>query len=292
MEAELIRIPAHSRRQAMDWSLVLVSQGIESTIDYSADGAGWGLLIAPPEHERALEAIRLYRLENRRWPWRREIFLPGLLFDWTSLAWALLVGVFFAVSDSRTDFFSAGAMDTSAVSHGQWWRLFTAIWLHADAAHLAGNTTLGVLLLGLAMGRYGTGTGLLAAYIGGALGNVVVWLLSGQPHYNVGASGLIMASLGLLAVQSFGVWRRTPAATRYALGGILGALMLFILLGLSPGTDTLAHAGGFVAGVLLGAALTRFPSDTQRPWVNLLSGCVFAALVVWPWWLALTHTRS
>ena len=30
----------------MDWSLVLVSQGIETTIDYSENGDGWGLLVA------------------------------------------------------------------------------------------------------------------------------------------------------------------------------------------------------------------------------------------------------
>src|SRR5690242_6062810 len=120
MEAELVRIPAYSRRQAMDWSLVLVSQGIESTIDYSPDGAGWGLLIAQQDQGPAEEAIRLYRLENRSWPWRREIFQPGLLFDWTSLAWALLVCVFFSISEARTDFVSVGTMDSFAVSRGQW----------------------------------------------------------------------------------------------------------------------------------------------------------------------------
>jgi membrane associated rhomboid family serine protease len=291
MEAELIRIPAYSRRQAMDWSLVLVSQGIESTIDYAPDHAGWVLLIMPQDYEHAVEAIRLYRIENRRWPWRREIFQPGLLFDWTCLAWALLVCVFFSISDSRPDFVSAGAMDSFAVSRGQWWRLFTAIWLHADVAHLASNATLGVVLLGLAMGRYGTGTGLLAAYLGGALGNLAVWLVSWRPHYSLGASGMVMGSLGLLAVQSFGLWRRTPLATRYALGGILGALMLFVLLGFSPGTDTVAHAGGFVGGVLLGAVLSSLRKLAGKPNINLLSGLVFAWLVLWPWWMALTHTK-
>ncbi len=87
-------------------------------------------------------------------------------------------------------------MDGAAVAHGQWWRLFTAIWLHADLAHLATNATIGLLLLGLAMGRYGTGAGLLAAYLAGAGGNLVAGLISLQPHRSLGASGMVIGCLG------------------------------------------------------------------------------------------------
>ena len=76
MEPATARIAVRSRRQAMDWSLVLVSQGIESAIEYSEEGAGWGLVVASPDYSRALGAIRLYRLENRRWPWRRRLGCP------------------------------------------------------------------------------------------------------------------------------------------------------------------------------------------------------------------------
>jgi membrane associated rhomboid family serine protease len=123
------------------------------------------------------------------------------------------------------------------------------------------------------------------------VGNLAVRLLSSHPHYSLGASGMVMAGLGLLAVQSFGLYRRTPMATRYALGGIFGALLLFVLLGLTPGTDTLAHAGGFLGGILLGAVLSLFPARVLQPLVNLLSGSLFAVLVVWPWWLALIHAK-
>src|SRR5688572_11021780 len=68
-------IVAFSRRQAMDWSLVLASQGIESTIDHAQDRDRWLLLVEPHELERARESIRLYRAENRGWSWRQE--LPG-----------------------------------------------------------------------------------------------------------------------------------------------------------------------------------------------------------------------
>ena len=291
MESATARIPARSHRQAMDWSLVLVSQGIETTIDQGEDGTGWGLVVAGQDYGNALRAIRQYRLENRAWPWQQAVFKPGFLFDWGSAAWALLACLFFWLSE-RTDLLPAGLMDGSAVAQGQWWRLFTAMWLHADLAHLATNATLGMVLLGLAMGRYGTGVGLLAAYLAGAGGNLFAGLLSLQSHRSLGASGMVMGCLGLLAVQSFSLWRQTPHAMKYILSGICGGVMLFVLLALTPGTDVMAHLGGFVCGLVLGALLNLVPEVAQMPKTNLFSGLLFSLLVIVPWWLALRSTAS
>lgn len=286
MERPTARIPVRSHRQAMDWSLVLVSQGIETTIDQAEDGSGWGLLVAGQDYGNAVRTLRQYHLENRGWPWQQKVFRPGFLFDWGALAWALLACLFFWLN-TRTDLHSAGVMDGTAVAHGQWWRLFTAMWLHADLAHLAANATLGLPLLGLTMGRYGTGAGLLAAYLAGAGGNVVAGLLSLQTRRSLGASGMVMGCLGLLAVQSFSLWRQTPHAPKFILSGICGGVMLFVLLALTPGTDVMAHLGGFVSGLVLGALLNLVPAIAQKPKANLLSGLVFALLVIVPWWLAL-----
>jgi len=270
----------------MDWSLVLVSQGIESTIDRAEDGTGWGLLLAPEDYAKALQTLRQYRRENRTWPWQQKVFRPGFLFDWGSLAWAALACLFYWLS-TRTNLQAVGLMDGAAVARGQWWRLFTAMWLHADLAHLAGNVTLGVVLLGLAMGRFGTGPGLLAAYLGGAAGNLLASLLSLQSHRSLGASGMVMGCLGLLAVQSFSLGRQSPHAVKFILSGICGGVMLFVLLALTPGTDVVAHLGGFAAGLVLGALLSLIPASAQRPGANLFSGFTFAILVIVPWWLAL-----
>jgi rhomboid protease GluP len=291
MEPAVARIPARSRHQAMDWSLVLASQGIEPTIEYAEDGAGWGLLVSEPDYEPSLKALRQYQLENRRRPWRQDVFGAGILFDWGSLAWVFLLGLFYWLNTGG-EFEAAGIMDGTAVAHGQWWRLFTAMWLHADLGHLATNATLGLVLLGLAMGRYGTGVGLLAAYLAGAGGNLAAWLLSSTPHLSLGASGMVMGCLGLLAVQSFSLWRQTPHAGKYLVSGVVGGVMLFVLFGLTPGTDVLAHAGGFTAGLLFGALLTLVPGIAQSKGTNFLTGMAFAWLVLLPWWLALSRTAS
>jgi membrane associated rhomboid family serine protease len=292
MESEPARIAARSRLEAMDWSLVLISQGIESTIQPHQEGTGWEIDISGSDYERAREAIRLYRKENRGWGLRREILQPGLVFDWISLVWVGLVSALYWLNASHVDLDTPGVLNTVALARGQWWRLFTAMWLHADVAHLASNAVFGVVLLGLTMGRYGTGVGLLAAYLAGAGGNLMSWIFSAQPHLGLGASGMVMGCLGLLAVQSVSLWRRTSRAGREFLGGLLSGLLLFVLLGLAPGTDVVAHFGGFVSGLLLGGLLAGWIRRVRKPLVNLASALGFTALVLVPWWLALQHTPA
>jgi len=286
MDSDTARIKTRSQRQAMDWSLVLVSQGIESTIEQVAEDSGWALLVAARDLDSARSAIYHYRLENRRWWQRTQVLRPGLLFDWSSLAWVLLLLVFYW-ADSVSGFRPAGTVDSTEISHGQWWRLFTGIWLHADLAHLVTNAIFGLVLSGLAMGRFGPGVGLLAAYLAGAAGNVAACLLDSEPHHSLGASGMVMGCLGLLAAQAFWLWRSGQPGRRDLITGGAAGLMLFILLGLTPGTDILAHAGGFACGCLLGAGLGLVQDIQERTLLNLLCGVTFVLLVLLPWGLAM-----
>src|SRR5689334_16966434 len=98
MDPEHTRIPARSRRQAMDWSLVLVSQGIETTIENSQDGSGWGLIVPSSSFAQAVQSLRQYRIENRNWPWQQHVLKPGFLFDWVSLGWVILLAIFYAIN--------------------------------------------------------------------------------------------------------------------------------------------------------------------------------------------------
>jgi membrane associated rhomboid family serine protease len=267
----------------MEWSLVLVSQGIETGIDCSLEDGAWGLLVAPGDYERAMSALFQYRVENRGWPWQQRVSTRAYLFDWGSLAWVLLIGLFFWL-DSRIGFRSSGVMDSALVAKGQWWRLFTAVWLHADISHLATNATFGFILLGLAMGRFGTGVGLLAAYLAGVVGNVCPLLMGLGVHRSLGASGMVMGALGLLASQSLELGRSAPRSFRAA--SVVAGVMLFVLFGLSPDSDVLAHLGGFGGGLVFGATLVRFPSTAGGTKTNLACGLAFTVLVLLPWWLA------
>lgn len=267
----------------MDWSLALISQGIESTIEHSEE-LGWTLVVADEQHAQAEETIQRYHAENRGWRWRQR-FQQQMIFDWAALAWVLLMAVFFWAQNYSSNVQSDGLMDSAAVSRGEWWRLFTAICLHADPGHLAMNVTLGLLLLGLVMGRYGTGVGLLAAFLSGAGGNLATWLMFPE-HRSLGASGMVMGCLGLITVQGFS-FRRDPYALKLALSGLCGGALLFVLLGVDPRSDVLAHFGGFVTGAILGSLLLLFPKQLHKSGINVATGGIFSIVLIAVWWLAL-----
>ncbi len=288
MESVTSRIPVRSRRQAMDWSLVLASQGIETVIDEAQEGGGWGLLVAEQDCAKALKTLRQYRVENRDWPWRQSLPWPEMRFDWSSAVWAGMLILFQCLAVRHTGFRAAGIMDSAAVFSGQWWRIFTAMTLHADVGHLATNLSIGIVLIGLAMGRYGTGTGLLAAWLAGAVGNIASLFFNARPFAGLGASGMVMGALGLLAASSLLPGAHRRRSMNHFLSGLAAGTMLFVLYGLAPGTDLAAHFGGFVAGLVLGALLTQMPPGfSQKPAVNAVCGFLLTAMLVITWGLAL-----
>lgn len=271
----------------MDWSLVLASQGIENTIQRSPETQQWQLSVPRPEYQRAIQAIKQYHVENRRGAWVREIPWSGLLFDWRAIVWALIViGIFFANETRGGALQKAGLMSNALAGEGEWWRLFTATTLHGDVGHLAVNVTTGFLLVGLAMGAYGPGLGLLSAYLAGVGGNLAGLFLYGGNHQSLGASGVVLGALGLITAESIGP--RGIAVREFIVRGLCGGFLLLVLLGLSPDprTDVLAHVGGFVSGVILGAPIAFWrPRIGSR--VDYAALFVFVALLLGTWALAL-----
>src|SRR4051794_10768301 len=84
-------IPAASKRQAMDWSLVLLSQGIESHIMRLDDVPGWALLVPAELREKSVGIIDQYCAENRGWTLRHPVFRTGFHLDWSAVVWVLLI---------------------------------------------------------------------------------------------------------------------------------------------------------------------------------------------------------
>lgn len=278
----------------MDWSLALMSQGVESTIDHAEDDQSWSLVVDQKDLNKALRTLRHYKVENRHWAsWQQPLPWPGMHFDWGSMVWAVLLIAFYVVSTGNPAIQRGGWLDIKAVSEGQYWRLFTAMQLHADLVHLAGNLSIGVLLLGLAMGRYGTGLGLLLAYLAGLGGNLLSFTLYSPPFYGLGASGMVMGALGLLTAQAIS-WRNIRYKGRtYLIAGLAAGLLLLALYGMSPGTDSVAHTGGFLTGLILGIIFSFIGASVgQNSRLNIASGVLVGVLVGLTWTLALLRAKS
>jgi rhomboid protease GluP len=287
MEPGQFSIPARSRRQVMDWGLVLASQGIEAILHQSDDG--WELIVSAPDYERAQAHLRQYQAENRGWRWQQPLPATGLFFHWGSAGWvAAMVAIYYWSTAPFPAARRCGMMDGGAVGAGQWWRLFTAVSLHENLPHLMANATTGFILLGLAMARYGAGVGLLAAFLAGAAGNVAGWAFYPHPYQSLGASGMVMGALGLITVQSFAFWRAYRSGARFFLRAVAAGVLILVLLGFSPQADVVAHVGGFICGALFGCVLGHCrPEMLQRRPANLAGIAVLAGLLVATWRLAL-----
>lgn len=275
----------------MDWSLVLVSQGIEAMIERDAESGVWRLVVEAPDYPRAIGVIRQYHAENRQKRWQQTLPWTGLVFDWRCVVPILIFVALFAVeAQGRAEFSRLGMMNNSLVHQGQWWRLVTAVTLHGDLAHLAANTTTGLLLIGLAMGAYGAGMGLFASLLAGIGGNIAGLLLYSSTHRGLGASGMIMGALGLLAAQWLVLLKHGLTPRQLAIRGMLSGAFLFILLGFSPqaNVDVLAHVAGFVTGLALGGALAFLPANWRsNVWLDRLALLLFFGGSSVAWWFAL-----
>ena len=279
-------IRARSRQVAFDYSLVLLSQGIESTVLH--DDAGWRLTLRPEDQERARSVLAQYRRENRAWAWRDHLADAGAQLHGGALLWCFFLAFFYWWAKfGGAGLSSLGEMANAKVEAGEWWRLFTAMTLHADLGHLVANLTAGFLTLGLAMNRWGAGVALLAAWFAGALGNGADLLLYSEAHRSLGASGMVMGGLGLLAAPPLRSLASGADTRRSIVRGLLGGLLLFVLLGLNPASDVVAHTGGFVGGVLLGFCLAALPQPAVRhPAANLVCGTVLTGTAMLVWSLA------
>ncbi|MGA2177395.1 MAG: rhomboid family intramembrane serine protease [Verrucomicrobiota bacterium] len=287
MQLDRCSIPARSRRQVMEWGLVLASQGIEAILHQSEEG--WELIVPARDYERAQVNLRKYQIENRNWRWQQPLPVAGVVFHWGSAAWAAAIAAIYYWSTARFPAAKeAGILDSVKVAAGQWWRLFTAVSLHENMPHLMANMTTGFILLGLAMARYGAGVGLLAAFLAGVAGNVAGLVLYAQPHQGLGASGMVMGALGLISAQSFAFWRTYRSGSKVFIRALAAGTLILVLIGFSPESDVVAHVGGFVSGALFGCVLGHARAETlQRGAASLAGIATLAALLVATWHLAL-----
>ncbi len=245
----------------MDWSLVLASQEIACAIHGPMAGMGWSLEVAAEDVAPALQALRRFVVENRGW---RAPLVPtssGLLFHAGAFLWCfLLIVIHWAAEAPGSIVSSVGTFSTRAAAAGDWWRPLTATFLHGGLDHLAANLTTGFLLLGLAIGRFGAGPALLLGLLAGVGGNLLAWTLRVRDYTGLGASGVVMGTLGMLAFSLLADARHGRADRALVIRSLLGGAFLFILFGTSPNSDVLAHAGGFVCGGILAAVHALLPA--------------------------------
>ncbi len=172
---------------------------------------------------------------------------------------------------------SWGANFGPATQDGEWWRLFTAMFLHFGVLHLLLNCWALWDAGQLVERMYGQARFLAIYLISGLSGNLVSLVFQGNLAVSGGASGAIFGIFG--ALLTF-LWRERTAITtrefRWLFWGALGFAIATIVMGfIVPGIDNAAHVGGFIAGVLISIMLAK--SITLPVWPIKMSAT--AALI-------------
>ncbi len=152
-----------------------------------------------------------------------------------------------------------GAQFGPLVDRGEWFRLFTSMFLHAGILHILFNS-YALYIFGLIVEEeYGPWRFLTYYLTSGFLGNLATQFFY-HDSLSLGASGAIF---GLIGVQfALGLKKETPFFMRGFTGMSLLPLIIFnILYGFIPGSgvNNAAHIGGFLCGMAFGY-LTRLPS--------------------------------
>lgn len=180
-----------------------------------------------------------------------------------------------------------GYFSRALAADGDWWRLWTANWLHAVSAHLLLNLFALYALGTLVERSIGTARTAVVMVVSG-LGAMLASGWAGEDRV-VGVSGVVCGIFGALVwlelrfASVLPAWWRVP---RRALGWVFGGTAALSLLPFVAGG---AHAGGFLAGGAAAAALS-WSSLRSRPSSPLLraaaavgvASCVLAAgAAVW-----------
>jgi len=245
---------------AHEYGLVVLAMGLECGI-FEKDGA-YSVRADAHHADAILAEWRLYEeetvaasspkpvIESRTFPLHFDVAMLWLL--------ALLM-VYFAQSRDPTLANRFCNSTHALMINGEWWRPFTALFLHADASHLLGNALLGGVFCVLVAHALGAGRGWLLILTCGTLANA--WNAAArmpEEFLSLGASTATFAALGILVGH----------ATRIAwmMRSFQGFRMLFvpliaggILLGWFGGggadagnIDVIGHVLGWFIGVIAG----------------------------------------
>lgn len=217
------------------------------------------LLVEPHAFPHVREQLDRYDRESIGWPPRpisdhtagRDLELI------TPLLWGLLVLLVFRAQAGHPEWVQTAVLDPAAIfDRGEWWRPVTALFLHADAAHVLSNLLSGIFVFSAVLTTFGRLRGWMLLSIGAIIGNVAVAALNYSHDYrSLGASTAVFAALGVLTGRAIRVMSRANQPHRWrAMFVPLGAgLTVLALYGAGGGNvDVLAHISGFLAGFVCG----------------------------------------
>lgn len=204
--------------------------------------------------------------ERKSWMYRRKAPCTAALIVVNVAVFIFLS--FGGMTEDAYYMLQNGAMYLPLLQQGEYYRMFTSIFLHFGFSHLVNNMLmLGVMgwQLELVVGRIKFLIIYFAAGLGGNVLSALAELRTGDYAVSAGASGAIFGIIGALlyiAVRNHGQIGNVSGQ------GILIMVALTLYYGFtSSGVDNFAHIGGLAAGFVLAVLLYRERDEEFRPGV-------------------------
>lgn len=255
------------------------------------------IYVKPQDLHRATAELAAYHNENHNWPPVQIAYADRKLFRRPPTFFLFsLLALFHAVTgswDENSRWFTDGVLNNQAVTdNGQWWRLVTALTLHADASHLLGNCIIGGFLVHQLSVTMGYGLSWILLICGGALGNLLNIVFRNSLHQSVGFSTSVFCSIGILCGMQIG--KRQGIIKTFLVPIGAGTALLAFLGSSGERTDLGAHFFGLAVGILMGilSNILHLPKRFQSNFSQRLLLVVTACIILSSWFLALYSTHT
>lgn len=139
------------------------------------------------------------------------------------------------------------------VQNGEFYRLFTCMFVHADIMHILFNM-IALYSIGPVVERYyGKSKFLLIYLVSGLLGSIFSGVFMTADSISIGASGAIFGLLGSICYFTYYYRATLQGILR---GSIMPVIIINLVIGfLSSSIDLSAHIGGLIGGILISMAI-------------------------------------
>jgi rhomboid protease GluP len=188
-----------------------------------------------------------------------QLPLSKPFFTYILLAAIVIIWILMSLAGGSTSvpvLIRFGANYGPLILEGEFWRLFTSMFLHIGLMHLAFNA-YALFAFGLEMERvYGPDRFIIIYILSGLFGSLASFASRGPNVLSAGASGAIFGIIGMnlayfyLHRENFGQFGRQRMMNTLVIIG----LNLFFGFTI-PGIDNMAHVGGLIVGLVLGYGL-------------------------------------
>ncbi len=212
-------------------------------------------------HSLELMQMRLKRNRRKALGIKRIPKLTGAIMLVCIIIFLLaLMSAFYLENDAIAIVLWGAYYKMNVISMQEYWRLFTAGFLHIDLIHLFANMMALYAIGSVCEKAYSKKQYLIVLIASILMGNLFVFVCDG----NVLGLGISGGIFGLLGAYIASLWESGMIRHPVIRSTVWQLIIVNFLISLLPGISLFAHLGGFISGIFLGIMFSK-----SEKWIHL-----------------------